>query len=101
MKKFFDHIKPVLQVGVILLPLVISVCALCAVLSQSHRLKLVESQIETLSSDYLGFSQKIEIKLESIADNMDFLKDWCMQAPSVTLGDTYINESNSRKKVKN
>lgn len=67
--------------------------------------KKTASQVETLSYDYLLFSDKIRTQLESIQDNVDFLRDWATDSPSLTLGDTYvyhnIDEKNNKTKMSN
>lgn len=54
------------------------------------------SQVETLTSDYVNFATKVDARLESIDDNLTFLRDYCTSAPNITLGDTYINRPNSK-----
>ena len=48
------------------------------------------SSVETLSQDYLNFANKVSVKLDDISDNIDFLRDWASNTPSITLGDTYL-----------
>ena len=64
--------------------------------------KKTASSVETLSHDYINFANKVSVKLEDISDNIDFLRDWAAQTPSITLGDTYLyhNMDNKGNKIK-
>lgn len=51
------------------------------------------NEMLNLSLRVSEYETKVSTKLDSIVDDVDFLRSWCASAPSVTLGDTYINNS--------
>lgn len=91
MKKYV----PFIIYGVLAVMLITALCCSVAALVIS---KKTASQVETLTSDYHSFALKVDTKLESINDNLTFLRDYCTSAPNITLGDTYIDRTRSKVK---
>lgn len=79
-----------------------AVCVLSLVLSlvSLNGVRRLQVEVETLTNHYVHLSESVEAKLSSIDDRLTFLQDWCAQAPSVTLGDTYINNDGKKTKLK-
>lgn len=90
LKEFFAFIRKYFGAIVIslvmLTSLVCSVTALSLVSSLGYRLDTYVKVSETSNIN-------VATELCSIRDDIDFLRNWCASAPTVTLGDTYINQT--------
>lgn len=83
-------------VAVLVISLALSVSASIATHKTAREVRELTDSVETLTHAYVS----VESRLDNLDEKLDFIKSWCMQAPSVTLGDTYIN-SNDKVKTKN
>lgn len=62
--------------------------------SASVQVRKVKAEVQDLTDAVESLTHNaliVNSTLETLDDKLDFLVQWCQQAPSVTLGDTYIN----------
>lgn len=86
-KKVVDFFVPFLLVVCCVVSLVFSITAF--------------RKVETLHMEMFNVGldlERISNHIDSIEDDIVFIRSWCSSAPSVTLGDTYINQTEKNSK---
>lgn len=100
-KKSFSKVVDFIKENFLVIAITVVICTsfICSVSSLVLSKKSL-SYVETLSSDYHNFVNKIAVKIDDIDDNIDFLRDWASNTPSITLGDTYLYHNIDAEKNK-
>lgn len=62
--------------------------------------KISKRQMD-LEYQFMTLETTFSNSLSNIEDKVEFLANWAMQSPSVTLGDTYINQADNSKSLVN
>lgn len=90
LKEFFAFIRKYFGAIVISLVMLTSlVCSIAAISLVSN----LSYRLDTFTKVYETSNINVATELSSIRDDIDFLRNWCASAPTVTLGDTYINQT--------
>lgn len=90
LKEFFAFIRK--YFGAIVISIVMLTSLICSVAAISL-VSSLEHRVDTFIKVYETSNVNVATELSSIRDDIDFLRNWCASAPTVTLGDTYINQT--------
>lgn len=74
---------------------------LCAIVACLLCTADVSRRQRDLEMNFFQLESALGTRLDSIDDKLHFLSSWAMEAPSVTLGDTYINQADNSKSFVN